>query len=399
MAVTPQLREDTWHLYWRFRGRQRSRSTKIKHNGKFKNGKAVPPVEVIRALHRLEMELEAGRDARSETVTQLLDRVSEQYATNGFRSVDALRSRRKHLEDVFGNLRAEHIAKADILDYQARRKKQGAANNTVNNELQLLFKAMRLIDIPVPNEWKELMLKRPPARAGFFDDSLIENVLRHLPLYLRKPVLCGYMIGWRKEEIFSRMITDVDLERGELRLWRSKTDLARCFPIDVVPGLRELLEEAIQEGRPDPKARVPEVQPWLFIHKRGKRNGGHMRRIVEFRKAWRTACHAAGCPRMHFHDLRRSTARNLEAMGWPRSLIMQWCGWETESMFHRYRIVSAADRTMVTARIQALREIAAGGTADRDRLMPALESAAQRSLANPALVGKVLAMPKKGGGT
>jgi integrase len=54
----------------------------------------------------------------------------------------------------------------------------------------------------------------------------------------------------------------------------------------------------------------------LVFHRDGEQPVG------DFRKAWATACQAAGVPDKLFHDLRRTAARNLERAGVPRSVAI-----------------------------------------------------------------------------
>src|SRR5262245_7393253 len=136
-------------------------------------------------------------------------------------------------------MRADHITKNDLLAYQTHRKHQGAASKTINNELQMVMKALRMGSIQLP-ELK--MLKTPPAREGFFDDQKIDAVTRHLPEYLRAPFMFAYYTGWRREEVFSLRWTAVDFPAGEVRLFDSKSGEHRAFPMGVVPKLRELLQ-------------------------------------------------------------------------------------------------------------------------------------------------------------
>jgi len=77
------------------------------------------------------------------------------------------------------------------------------------------------------------------------------------------------------------------------------------------------------------------VIPWVFPHTGGRRAGT---RIVEFRKAWRSACRAAGVPGLLVHDLRRSAVRNMERKGVPRSHAMKVTG-------HRPRACTAGTRS------------------------------------------------------
>ena len=64
-------------------------------------------------------------------------------------------------------------------------------------------------------------------------------------------------------------------------------------------------------------------------------------RIRNFRRAWLSACQAAGVPGRILHDFRRTAVRNLERAGVPRSAAMAMVGHKTESIYRRYAIVDA----------------------------------------------------------
>jgi integrase len=84
--------------------------------------------------------------------------------------------------------------------------------------------------------------------------------------------------------------------------------------------------------------------PWVF-HRYGQR-------IHAFRKAWTTACAAAGFPGRHFHDFRRSAVRNLTRAGVPEKTAMDLAGHKTRSVFDRYAITSEDDLRQATQRVQ-----------------------------------------------
>lgn len=65
--------------------------------------------------------------------------------------------------------------------------------------------------------------------------------------------------------------------------------------------------------------------------------------VKDLRETWRNACVAAGVPKLLFHDLRRTAARNLRRAGVAEGVIMKIGGWKTRSVFERYAIVSQTD--------------------------------------------------------
>ena len=111
----------------------------------------------------------------------------------------------------------------------------------------------------------------------------------------------------------------------------------------------------------------------LFVfHERG-------RPIGDFRKAWASACIAAGFSRVDklegpegeeeqtvpttiFHDLRRSAVRNFDRNNVSPSTAMKITGHKTDSVYRRYRIVPERDMRDALATTQdAVKAEAANG--------------------------------------
>jgi integrase len=108
---------------------------------------------------------------------------------------------------------------------------------------------------------------------------------------------------------------------------------------------RELVRDRDGEG-----TSVARIIPHLFPHFTGPHRGEPRR---GFRKAWATACRAAGVPGRIPHDFRRTAVRNLERSGVPRSVAMKITGHKTESVYRRYAIVSDADLQEASRRLHA----------------------------------------------
>ena len=72
------------------------------------------------------------------------------------------------------------------------------------------------------------------------------------------------------------------------------------------------------------------------------------------RKAWRSACKAAGVPDLLFHDLRRSAVRNLRRASVTESVAMKFSGHKTASVFRRYDITDFDDLKDAASRLKKL---------------------------------------------
>ena len=154
------------------------------------------------------------------------------------------------------------------------------------------------------------------------------------------------LTGWRKAELVSRQWRHVDFVAGWFRLEPEETKNrdGRQFPL--IPELRTVLQaqrarvEAIQR-------KTGRVVPWVFCRLDGAPVG-------DFKRAWATACIRAGffrvvgtdakgrpikVPTMLFHDLRRTSARNLIRAGISETVAMKLTGHRTRSVFQRYAIV------------------------------------------------------------
>jgi len=292
-------------------------------------------------------------------VKELLDDLITEYTVNKRRSVERVRDAVAHLAVFFAPARAQSLSTARIHEYiafrQAPKKDEdgtttpGASNATINRELAALKRAYTLAcqGRTILTRPHIPMLVENNARQGFFEREQFEAVRRHLPEALRPAAAFAYITGWRRSEVIGLTWAQVDFGAGLVRLepGTTKNLAGRMFPF--TPELRALLE-AQRAHTTTLSSKLGRIIPMVF-HRDGLP-------IKSFRRAWRSACKAAGVPGRIFHDFRRTAVRNLERAGVSRSVAMQMVGHKTEAIYRRYAIVNDADLRTAAVKLAAVSE-------------------------------------------
>lgn len=274
-----------------------------------------------------------------------------------------------HLTDAFGGWPVVDIREAEIRRYRSSRLKEDAANATVNRELAALRRMFNLgrregLVGSVP-AISDLMLPENNTRTGFLREKEFRKLIDALPPRLKPLVEIAYVTGWRKGELLSRTWAHVDFEHGWLRLepGETKSGSGRQFPL--IPDLRSLLEAQRERKQETEREYGCEVTALFFYYEPSRNGLPAGRPIKSFRRAWKTAAKAAGVPGLLFHDLRRSSVRNLIRAGIPEKLAMEYSGHETREIFDRYDILDEATLREGGAKIQAFRD-KNGSSLDKD---------------------------------
>jgi integrase len=339
-------RGNVWWIRYSFRGKRVDESSKSER-----------PADAIKLLRKRVEEIGKGRrrDPVSENkvrMVELFDALAADYKANGRRSTDTLTFRLAPLRETFGQDRAVDVTAARIARYRDDRLAEGKARATVNRELAALRRAFKLAvkrDVLSAGTVPTVeLLAEDNARQGFVGRQQFEAIVAGLPDYLRDAARFGYLTGWRRGEIATLEWRDVDLDAGRITLRRehSKNKRPRTVPfsLDGGAGIFGALGAVIAR-RVQARQGVGDGARYVF-HRNGHQLG-------DFRKAWETACDAAGCSGLLFHDLRRSAVRNLVDAGVDQRVAMAITGHQTISVFQRYRIVNDDDVRKALERVQA----------------------------------------------
>jgi len=336
-----------WWERWAYRGKILRQSSKSTNRA-----------DAVKLLKRKLGEVGRGRvhsaDVERTTLKDLCEMLRNDYRQNQRRSLGRVESGLGHLTEHFGDARAHDITTDRITAYVVARQVAKAANATINRELAALKRMFRLGEISgkVAQRPYVPMLREDNARKGFFEAAEFQAVHAALPEALKPVAETAYVTGWRiRSELLTRRWTHVDFTAGWIRLepGETKNREGRMFPL--TPTLRVALERQRAYTRAIEHA-TGQVIPWVF-HRDGQP-------IKHFRRAWLTACKAAGAPHRIPHDFRRTAVRNLERAGVPRSAAMKMVGHKTEAMYRRYAI---ADESMLregAAKLEALLEAQRG---------------------------------------
>jgi integrase len=340
-------------------------------------------------LQERDAELGGGRkmitpQQQRITVSELLENLESDYRLRGIDSPQ-FRSHVKHIRGHFGHWRAVEITAAQVDRYIEIRLADGARPASINRSTQVFGQAFKLaVERGQLNSAPKLrhLSEAGNARQGFFAEREIRAVIENLPAYLKDFALFGFLVGWRKGEIASLAWADVDGDCIRLRPENSKNGEGRVIVLEG--GLAELIER--RQAARAVKTDKGTVFSALIFHNEGQP-------IVDTRKSWARACCMAGvgkmtCPACNdvvieestsakriktwkcascsktwkyeelkytgriFHDLRRSSVRNMIRAGVPEKVAMTVSGHKTRNVFDRYNIVSESDLRAATRRTQ-----------------------------------------------
>jgi integrase len=291
----------------------------------------------FRDLKKAQLRMGKFVDPTSRRVmlSELYADVVEDYRINHYASIDDLEDRWvKHLQPFFGHMPAADVTTDLCKRYIAWRQKAGVADSTINRTLAALKRMFHLATECTPPKVQFVpyipMLQENNVRTGFVEAEArmrLEQTCGRIGQWMLAMFEVGCTYGWRHGSLLKMRVKQVDPHANVIRLEPGTTKNKKGLEVTMPRRVRELLLECI-------KGKAPEE--CLFT----RANGTPVR---DFRRSWRKACAEAGVPELHFHDLRRTAARNMRRGHISERVAMEIGGWKTTSVFHRYAIVDNQD--------------------------------------------------------
>lgn len=278
-------------------------------------------------------------------VDELIADMFAEYRQQGRKSITTVEWRwKKHLEPFFRKLPADDLNTDLAQRYCAKREDERASGGSINRELAILKRAFHLAMKRTPPKVRACpvipMYKESTPRTGFLEDAQYTPLAMEcskVGLWLRALLTTAYSFAFRKGELLSLRVKQIDLANSTIRLEAGTTKNGEGRVIVMTREVKTLLTACILGKQPD---------DFVFTRPDKKRKDGTLvkgKPVKGFRKIWDKVWSRAGVPGLLFHDLRRSGVRNLRRLGVQESVAMRISGHKTRSVFERYNIVDGAD--------------------------------------------------------
>jgi integrase len=365
MSVYKQKGSKFFWYSFVFKGRRVQKSSKVTNQREAEGIEKAAWTQLARG----EVNIADKPEAERKTIGQLLDALVEDFKDrkkNTPKNLNLIATVKSELGDRY----ADTFKTKDVMSYVRElrkpqkpkngRRSKSLSNSTIKHRLQVLVSAYEVENVArededfpplrvprYPKKKKKDDLKEADARQGFLDRARFDVLLRHLPEDLRDYCLFAYLTGWRKSAVAGLEWSDVRDGRVYLRGVLSKNKTPYYVPI--LGELAKLIERRKE-------AREVNVNDTVVLTNLVFHRGGEP--VQEFRKSWASACKAAGLPAGQlFHDLGRSSCRNLIRSGCDRDTAKSIGGWKTDSILIRYNIITEDDVQQGMQKVIAYNEV------------------------------------------
>lgn len=265
------------------------------------------------------------------------------------RTAEGYRTHLRCLTQQFQGLYLDEINKTKIAEYISSRRQSGLSSPTIRRHLSTLSsmysRAMGWgwIDTNPAKFFDKRAVPEAKPRVRYITQQESKELHHHAAPHLKPILEIAVQTGMRREELLPLKWSQVNLDRREITLTKTKSGLPRVIP---------LTDQAVATFVATPRH---VTSPYVFCN----RTTGERYRSVK--KAFHTACKRAGITDFRFHDLRHTFGSWSVQGGMDLYRLSRILGHATTQMSARYAHLATADLH------EAVRKVAtnmATGTSD-----------------------------------
>ena len=277
------------------------------------------------------------REEKHVTFKELCDLLVLNYEKHRRRSLGTLKSQIKNLTRHFGLDLPADITSDRVDHYIVSRRAEGAADQTINNELAALSAMYRCARDRTP----PLMTYKPRiekikgiknVRQGFFEHDAFLSVLGKLPERYQPFAHFLYLTGTRKREAANIERRQVDWNGRVIKLEQTQTKNGRAA---------HAADRGSDRGGGQDRMAARRFAHTEIVPRR--RASDKFRRRVAVHEGVGRRVHRGGAAGPAGHDLRRTAIRNLLRGGNDPITVMNISGHRGMSVLERYDMRGEAD--------------------------------------------------------
>jgi integrase/recombinase XerD len=291
-----------------------------------KSARTTSKQEALRFLARtLEECRKLDREGRTR---QTFDEVAYRFAQEHLptlkpRSAERYRVSLRALAPTFKGLCLDEITKTRLASFISQRRKTGLAGATVRRDIACLssmFELAKSWDWITTNPVRDLDLRSvraAPPRTRYLSKKEEERLIAAATGHLKPMIIFAIETGMRFEEQFSLEHSQINHDRREITLTKTKTNNPRVIPL--TDRSAQIL------------AQLPR-HPWasLVFH---KEDGT---RYHTLKRSFASAARRAGIQNLRWHDLRRTCGcRLIQEYGLDLYKVSRWLGHKTVAVTER----------------------------------------------------------------
>lgn len=316
---------------------------RFQHEGKRyqKSSGTTVKAEAFKVL--LSYQDEGRRFTRTGIRRHTFEEMAQRFSQDHFpllkpRTADGYRVHVRYLTEHFAGHYLDQISRAKIADYISSRRKQGLATATIRRHLATLSSMVSRaigwgwIETNPARDFDKRSVPEAKARTRYLTQHEFNQLVGHAASHLKPLLTIAVHTGMRSEELLSLTWSQVNLERQEVTLHRTKSGLPRVIPLTPVAVATFV---AITRHV---------TSPYVFCDQSGKR-------YKSVKSGFKGACRKAGITNFRFHDVRHTFASWAVQGGMDLYRLSRILGHATTQMTAKYAHLATSDLHAAMAKV------------------------------------------------